>query len=142
MQNEQYLRWLKGNKQPASVESAVAGVRTSPETDAAVNTGIDAISLAVPGMAPIKQAAGVASGLVRQEDEYGVADSDAQAGIGAVLNPVPQLSDAIGSLSTGNTEGFVKNLLLVPGAMETNKKQRNARDSAQAKFMAYKRSQY
>ena len=142
MQNQQYLRWLKGNKPPETVESAVAGVRTAAENDAMVNTGLDAVALAVPGMGPIKQAAGMASGLVRQEDEYGVAGSDAQAGIGAVLNPVPQISDAIGSLSTGNTDGFVKNLLLVPGAMETNKKQRNARDAAQAKLMAYKRAQY
>ena len=104
MQNQQYLRWLKGNKPPETVESAVAGVRTAPENDAMVNTGLDAVALAVPGMGPIKQAAGMASGLVRQEDEYGVASSDAQAGIGAVLNPVPQISDAIGSLSTGNTD--------------------------------------
>lgn len=139
MTNEAYYRWLQNRNNPPqqappSVQSEVAGVRSG--------AGLDAISNPIRGAigGPFHAIGTTASSVIRQDDEYGVADSDWQAGVGAVFNPGDQTNDMIADIGKGNWEGALGNALIIGGAIETNKKRRQARDRAKMRIKAYENS--
>lgn len=122
---------------PKSVGEAVQDTRSGKNIDPYTKTTASAIGTAIPVVGAFKAVGETVAGLIRQDDQYGVAQSDWQAGAGAVFNPINQTTDMISDIGKGDFKSALGNALIIGGAMETNRKQREARRLQQSRIRYY-----